>query len=66
VSESAGTVRVEVADGSPVEPVRRMFVDTSPTGRGLYLLDRLATRWGIDASDDGKTVWFEITQVVVG
>jgi hypothetical protein len=32
----------------------------SPTGRGLHLLDRLASSWGIEMTEDGKTVWFEI------
>ena len=54
------TIRVEVADGSRVKPVRRSFAEISPTGRGLHLLDRLATSWGIDLSPRGKTVWFEI------
>jgi hypothetical protein len=26
----------------------------------LHLLDALASRWGAEASDDGKVVWFEI------
>jgi anti-sigma regulatory factor (Ser/Thr protein kinase) len=60
VAEADGTVRVEVADRSHVEPVRRRFADVSPTGRGLHLLDRLTTDWGIEPSPTGKTVWFEI------
>jgi anti-sigma regulatory factor (Ser/Thr protein kinase) len=60
VSGTGDRVRVEVADGSPVKPVRRAFVEVSPTGRGLHLLDRLASSWGIEMTEDGKTVWFEI------
>ena len=60
VSEIGDVVRVEVADGSRVRPVRRTFAEISPTGRGLHLLDRLATRWGIDMNRHGKTVWFEV------
>lgn len=59
-SQHGDTVRVEVADGSPVQPVRRRFADVSPTGRGLHLLDRLTTSWGIEPDGDGKTVWFEM------
>ena len=60
VSDADGTVRVEVADQSHVQPVRRRFAEVSPTGRGLHLLDRLTTDWGIEPSLSGKTVWFEV------
>ncbi|MDQ1424329.1 MAG: hypothetical protein QOD72_1827 [Acidimicrobiaceae bacterium] len=53
-------VRVEVSDGSTVLPVRQTPGPTSPTGRGLGLLDRLAKTWGVDVSGSGKTVWFEV------
>ena len=29
-------------------------------GRGLYLVDQLATRWGSRPTKDGKAVWFEM------
>jgi hypothetical protein len=29
-------------------------------GRGLALVDALATRWGVDADGAGKSVWFEV------
>jgi hypothetical protein len=29
-------------------------------GRGLYLVDQLASRWGSRPTTDGKAVWFEI------
>jgi anti-sigma regulatory factor (Ser/Thr protein kinase) len=54
------TVRVEVADGSVVGPVRRTSAQFSPTGRGLHLLDQLALNWGVEIRVDGKIVWFEI------
>jgi len=28
-------------------------------GRGLQVIDALAARWGVDADDAGKRVWFE-------
>jgi hypothetical protein len=31
-----------------------------PSGRGLYLLRRLADRYGVDDVNDGGKVWFEI------
>ena len=53
-------VRVEVTDGSKVAPVARRPGHSSPTGRGLMLLDHLTSAWGVEISSDGKTVWFEI------
>ena len=29
-------------------------------GRGLYLVDQLAIRWGSRPTEDGKAVWFEM------
>jgi anti-sigma regulatory factor (Ser/Thr protein kinase) len=55
-----GVVRVEVADGSSVPPVRPASVPGGRNGRGLLLLDALATSWGSTPSPGGKTVWFEI------
>jgi anti-sigma regulatory factor (Ser/Thr protein kinase) len=52
-------LRVEVGDQSSVDPERAPR-DTRTGGRGLYLLDDLADRWGTTPSSSGKTVWFEI------
>lgn len=55
-----GMIRVEVRDpsrGLPcLLPVREM--DTS--GRGLFLVDKLSDRWGVDLQPRGKTTWFEM------
>ena len=29
-------------------------------GRGVWLVDRDATAWGVEARDRGKAVWFEL------
>jgi len=64
VDVRADTVRVEVADGSPVLPRVHGFAATAATGRGLRLLDSLASRWGADPDPgDGKVVWFEVGPV---
>ncbi|WP_062212816.1 ATP-binding protein [Streptomyces sp. NBRC 109706] len=56
-----GRVRVEVSDPSralPVLlPVREMAVIS---GRGLFLVDTLADRWGVDLLPQGKCTWFEM------
>ena len=53
-------IRVEVSDGSKASPVQRHPQHSSPTGRGLHLLDSLTCGWGVDITSGGKTVWFEI------
>ncbi len=56
----SGRVRCEVTDGSPVMPrVRRHSLEAT-TGRGLRLLDQVASTWGTSRAGDGKTVWFEV------
>ena len=59
------TVRVAVYDDDPTLPARRLPDVERPGGRGLHLLDRLATRWGAESVDDGgKVVWFELDRVM--
>jgi len=33
---------------------------TDEGGRGLYLVEQLATRWGSRPTPEGKAVWFEL------
>ena len=56
----AGTViRVEITDrGSGFTPQERDHTRVDG-GYGLYLLDKAATRWGVERRD-GTTVWFEM------
>jgi anti-sigma regulatory factor (Ser/Thr protein kinase) len=55
-----GGVRAEVSDSStrPVRP--RHARALAESGRGLFLVDTLSTRWGADATSEGKTVWAEL------
>ncbi len=53
-----GGVRVEVHDASRTLPSLRHPRPDEEGGRGIALVDTLATTWGADACDDGKTVWF--------
>lgn len=62
-STTEGT-RVEVEDGGSHLPARRQYADTAGTGRGLQLVEELTDRWGAQRRSRGKTVWFEIGQVV--
>jgi PAS domain S-box-containing protein len=54
-------LRVELADGSHRMPTRRDYGPAAGTGRGLLLVEELATRWGAYPLDEGKIVWFEIS-----
>ena len=54
------TVRVEVRDGNPARPVLQRPPVDAVTGRGLLIVDALATRWGVEPTPDGKAVWFEL------
>ena len=55
------TVRVKIQDANPLLPVLRSHGPDAGTGRGLHVLDRLATRWGTSEVHGGKIVWFEIS-----
>jgi anti-sigma regulatory factor (Ser/Thr protein kinase) len=56
-----GCLRVEVGDGGTGEVVQQPYEPESPTGRGLMIVDALASRWGVDDRPrGGKVVWFEI------
>ena len=61
MSITDGLVRVEVADANPSPPIR--IVDgavDAPSGRGLVIVDTLATTWGVTPTSSGKSVWFEV------
>jgi serine/threonine-protein kinase RsbW len=54
-------LRVEVYDaGARTTPQRRAHDLEAPGGRGLELLDALASRWGILGGPEGRVVWFEL------
>lgn len=54
-------IRVEVSDDSPRRPVQQNPDQLAESGRGLWLIDAMADRWGVDAHTAGKRVWAEIT-----
>jgi hypothetical protein len=56
----ASAIWVEVFDPDLRLPRIRSAGETDEGGRGLYLVDQLATRWGSRPTRDGKAVWFEI------
>jgi PAS domain S-box-containing protein len=56
----ASSVWVEVFDTDLRLPRIRSAGETDEGGRGLYLVDQLASRWGSRPTHDGKAVWFEM------
>ncbi|MFB6507178.1 SpoIIE family protein phosphatase [Streptomyces sp. NPDC002466] len=58
--EPVRRVRLSVQDRSSAWPRRRSPGETATSGRGLLLLDAVATRWGIEPRGEGKAVWCEI------
>jgi len=58
-SDTGDRIRVEVEDGSAHRPVPV----TEPGvhgGYGLRIVEALADSWGIELTDGGKVVWFEL------
>jgi anti-sigma regulatory factor (Ser/Thr protein kinase) len=53
-------VRVEVTDVSSARPHRRHGSPEAEGGRGLLLVESLATAWGSAPDPTGKVVWFEL------
>jgi anti-anti-sigma factor len=58
-TSDGSTVRVEVEDDSPrFPPLDGSLLEHR---RGLLLVDRCATRWGVRQHDHGKVVWAELS-----
>jgi anti-sigma regulatory factor (Ser/Thr protein kinase) len=54
-------IRVEVLDRNSRLPSFSVVPADAYSGRGLMLVQAMASAWGVDAhSDDGKTIWFEV------
>lgn len=53
-------MRVEVVDRSELLPVLGDIDRARTGGWGLHIVDRLATRWGLEPHVGGKVVWCEV------
>ena len=61
VTVDGDVVRVAVQDLSPEVPVRRRGRLDDVSGRGVVIVEELATAWGVDRQTNGsKRVWFEV------
>jgi anti-sigma regulatory factor (Ser/Thr protein kinase) len=59
-SRRPASIRIEVDDSSTEPPVRQDPNPLQDHGRGILLVEALATVWGVELRENGKTVWFEI------
>ncbi len=55
-----GWIRIEVRDPSRALPCLLPVRELDISGRGLFLVDKLSDRWGVDLLPRGKTTWFEL------
>ena len=60
VTSSDDWLRIAVLDCSAVLPVVQELSHVRPRGRGLLMVQSIATRWGCEAHQGGKRVWFEL------
>jgi serine phosphatase RsbU (regulator of sigma subunit)/anti-sigma regulatory factor (Ser/Thr protein kinase) len=63
---TAPGLRVEVVDHGPGSSLtlRAPAPESSESGRGLHILDALASRWGTTHGPGSKSVWFELDRPV--
>ncbi len=61
VQRRTRALHVEVGDLSATRPTERHHEVMSTTGRGLDLVQALASSWGVEARQPaGKAIWFEV------
>ncbi|WP_457029199.1 ATP-binding protein [Kitasatospora sp. P5_F3] len=53
-------LRIEVSDGIPSLPHLKQSKSTSERGRGLFLVEAVCRRWGVEEGGSGKVVWAEV------
>ena len=61
VEVDKSSIRVEVHDDDPTVDLRPLGVERDrPHGRGLFIVDALASSWGVQPRRKGKAVWFQL------
>ena len=53
-------IRIEVTDSGAGLPAVKDAADSDTSGRGMALVEMLASAWGVQPRATGKTVWFEV------
>ena len=57
-----GELWVGVSDSGTGPPVRKRYGADAGTGRGLLLVERIASAWGTELTASGKVVWFRLAE----
>ena len=62
VTHGPDRVRVDVTDESPLQPSSRVAGPDEEGGRGLLIVEHLASAWGMELLGQGraKSVWFTL------
>ena len=60
VQTDSRTCRVEVGDDDAGRPRLHPADDVAEGGRGMLIVDALASDWGVVEREPGKVVWFEV------
>lgn len=55
-------VQVQVSDSSDTVPVVGALDGAATSGRGLAMVQALASRWGVTVARPGKVVWFVLDE----
>jgi anti-sigma regulatory factor (Ser/Thr protein kinase) len=58
-----GSVHLEVGDDGPQPPAVLAPAEVEEHGRGMVLVERLTTAWGVHAGRPGKVVWADVPLV---
>lgn len=57
---NSASLRIEVHDENPRLPTTTSCPPEATSGRGLGIVSRIASSWGIEHQDSGKIVWAEL------
>jgi anti-sigma regulatory factor (Ser/Thr protein kinase) len=60
VGVTSRAVHIEVGDGNASLPAIQQADDGAVHGRGMAIVDNLASSWGVRPAGRGKAVWFEL------
>jgi anti-sigma regulatory factor (Ser/Thr protein kinase) len=61
ICRSDSDLRIDVTDAAPDHPRSSVVSDDQTRGRGLLLVESMATAWGVECpASGGKSVWFRL------
>lgn len=61
ITRTPDDLRIDVGDAAPERPRPRSAQPDQTRGRGMLLVESMATAWGVDPpADGGKRVWFRL------